>query len=190
MTALARFDRYLPATLAPADLPAARHLTLLAAITAASLPALLLMYHWLGFDAAAVAVLCGGAVMGCAPLLLRAGASLAFALNIFLASLFVLKIWLATHLGGLNAATTAWFVLCPLVAALVGGTRAALVWSALVFKAYFVLFLWSRFVAPFVSYPVTAPDVLAFGGQLGLLVLVTVIALCFSANINNAAPPT
>jgi hypothetical protein len=190
MTALARLDRYLPATLAPADLPAARHLALLAAITAASLPALLLMYHWLGFDAAAAAVLCGGAVMACAPLLLRAGASLAFALNIFLASLFVLKIWLATHLGGLNAATTGWFVLCPLVAALVGGARAALVWSALVFKAYAALFLWSRFVAPFVPYPVTAPDVLAFGGQLGLLVLVTVIALCFSANINNAAPPT
>jgi hypothetical protein len=179
MTALARFDPYLPATLAPADLPAARHLALLATITVASLPALMLLYHWLGFDAAAVAVLCACAAMACAPLLLRAGASVARASNVFIGSLFVLKIWLAVHLGGLNAATTGWFILCPLVAALLGGTRAALVWSALVFKAYVVLFLWSRFVAPFVPHQVTDPDVLAFGGQFGLLVLVTVIALCF-----------
>jgi len=189
MTALARFDRCLPARLAPADLRAARHLALLAVITAASLPFLMLLYHWLAFDAAAIAVLCAGAVMASAPLLLRAGASLALACNVFLGSLFVLKIWLAIHLGGLNAATTGWFILCPLVAALVGGTRAALVWSALVFKAYFMLFLWSRFVAPFAPHPVTDPDVLAFGGQLGLLVLVTVIALCFCADTKRPATP-
>jgi len=189
MIALARLDRCLPAALAPGDLPAARHLALLAAITAASLPLLMLMYHWLAFDAAAIAVLCAGAVMASAPLLLRAGASLAAASNVFIGSLFVLKIWLAIHLGGLNAATTGWFVLCPLVAALVGGTRAALVWSALVFKAYVVLFLWSRFVAPFVPHPVTDPDLLAFGGQLGLLVLVTIIALCFHPDMNKPATP-
>jgi hypothetical protein len=177
MTWLARFDRLLPAELK--GVRAARHLALLAAITAASVPLLMLLYHLLAFDAAAIAVLCAGAVMVAAPFLLRAGASLATARNVFIGGLFALKVWLAIYLGGLNSATTGWFVLCPLAAALIGGTRPALVWTALVFKVYVVLFLWSRFVAPLVPYPVNAPQVLALGGQLGLLVLVAVIAVCF-----------
>lgn len=157
----------------------ARHLTLLAALTAATVPLLMLLYHWLDFDAAAVAVLCCGAPMAAAPLLLRRGASLELASNLFIGALFALKVWLACHLGGLAAPSTAWFVLCPLVAALLGGARPALVWGALVFKAYAVLFLWSRFVAPLVPQPVRDAGVLALSGQLGLLVLVVVIALCF-----------
>lgn len=161
------------------NLLAARHLTLLAAITAASVPLLMVLYHLLAFDAAALAVLCAGAVMVAAPFLLRAGASLPVARDIFIAGLFALKIWLAIHLGGLGSATTGWFILCPLVAALLGGARPALVWTALVFKVYVLLFLWSRFVAPLVPYPVNEPQVLALGGQLGLLVLVAIIACLF-----------
>ena len=178
MTMLARFDRCLPTDLAQPDLRAARHLALLAAITAASVPPMLLLYHWLGLDAAGIAVLCAGGVMVAAPLLLRAGMGLELASNLFIGSLFVLKTWLAVHLGGLGAATTGWFVLCPLLAGLLGGARPALVWSALVFKAYAVLFLWGRFVAPFVAHPVTHPDVLAFAAQLGLLAMATVIVVC------------
>ena len=166
----------------------ARDLTLLAGLTAASVPLLMLLYHWLAYDAAAVAVLCAGAVMALSPLLLRAGFSMEVASNAFLSALFVLKIWLAAHLGGLGAVSTSWFVLCPLVAALLGGTRPALVWSALVFKAYAVLFLWDRFVAPLAPHPVLDPQVLALAGQLGLLVLVTVIALCFCARTGNERP--
>jgi hypothetical protein len=156
-----------------------RHLALLSALTAASLPLLVLMYGWLGDTSAAIAVLAGGAVMVAAPLLVRAGASPALAGNVFIGSLFLLKVWLAVHLGGLHAASTGWFVLCPLIAALLRGTRAAIVWGALVFKVYVALFLWSRFVHPFMPYPVRDPAVLAFASQLGLLVLVTVIALRF-----------
>jgi hypothetical protein len=162
----------------------AHHLTLLARITAASVPLLMLLYHWLHYDAAAVAVLGAGAVMALSPLLLRAGFSMEVASNVFLCALFVLKLWLAAHLGGLGAVSTSWFVLCPLVAALLGGTRPALVWSALVFKAYAVLFLWDRFISPLAPHPVLDPQVLALAGQLGLLVLVTVIALCFRAEVD------
>jgi hypothetical protein len=165
---------------APDALRAAGHLTLLAQITAASVPLLMLLYHWLGVDAAAVAVLCAGAVMAGTPLLVRAGWRVQHAANLFLAALFALKCWLAVHLGGLGAATTAWFVLCPLVAALLSGPRAAIVWCALVFKAYVVLFLWYRFVSPFAAAPSHAPQVLAFAAQLGLLALVTIVALCFA----------
>jgi hypothetical protein len=164
-----------------------KHVTFLSAVTAASVPLLALMYDWLGDRAAALAVLAGGAAMVAAPALVRLGASPALACNLFIGSLFVLKTWLAVHLGGLHAATTGWFVLCPLIAALVSGTRGAIVWSALVFKVYAVLFLWSRFVAPFVPYPVRDPDVLALAGQLGLLVLVTIIALRFPAAPDQAS---
>jgi hypothetical protein len=167
----------------------ARHLTLLAGITAASVPLLMLMYHWLAYDAAAVAVLCGGAAMAFSPLLLRAGASMEVASNVFISALFVLKTWLAVHLGGLGAVSTSWFVLCPLVAALLGGARPAVVWSALVFKVYIVLFLWTRFVAPLAPHPVRDPNVLALAGQLGLLMLVTVIVLCFRAEPDGPPAP-
>lgn len=176
----AHLDCLLPAPVPAHDLQAGRHLALLAAITAASVPLLVLLYHWLAFDAAAIAVLCAGAVMAASPLLLRTGASLALASNTFIAALFVLKIWLAMHLGGLGAATTAWFALCPLIAALLGGARAAIVWSALVFKVYVVLFLWDRLVGPLAPHPVRDGQVLALAGQLGLLVLVTVVALCLA----------
>jgi len=159
----------------------ARHLALLAGITAASVPPLMLLYHWLQYDAAAVAVLCAGAVMALSPLLLRAGCSMEVASNVFIAALFVLKTWLAVHLGGLAAVSTSWFVLCPLVAALLGGTSPAIVWSALVCKVYAVLFLWDRLVSPLAPHPVRDAQVLALAGQGGLLVLVTVIALCFRA---------
>ncbi len=164
----------------------ARHLALLAGITAASVPLLMLLYHWLAYDAAAVAVLCAGAVMALSPLLVRAGAGVEMASNVFISALFVLKVWLAVHLGGLGAASTAWFVLCPLAAALLCGVRPAIVWSALVFKVYAVLFLWSRFVAPLAPHPVRDAEVLALAGQLGLLVLVTVIAVCFRARTDSA----
>lgn len=164
----------------------ARHLTLLAGITAASVPVMMLLYYWLAFDAAALAVLAFGAVMVAAPLLLRAGASPELASNVFLSGLFALKVWLACHLGGVAAVSTAWFVLCPLVAALLGGARPAVVWSALVFKVYVVLFLWTRFVAPLVAHPVRDAAVLALAGQLGLLVLATVIALCFCGKHDGA----
>jgi hypothetical protein len=49
------------------------------------------------------------------PLLLRAGWRLQHAANLFLAALFGLKCWLAVHLGGLGAVTTAWFVPKPRV---------------------------------------------------------------------------
>jgi hypothetical protein len=170
-------------------LRAAGHLTLLAQITAASVPLLMLLYHWLAYDAAAIAVLCGGAVMALSPLLLRAGFSMEAASNVFISALFVLKIWLAAHLGGLGAVSTSWFLLCPLVAALLGGTRPALVWSALVFKVYAVLFLWDRFVSPLAPHPVRDPTVLALAGQLGLLVLVLVITLCFRAEPDDPPAP-
>jgi hypothetical protein len=166
----------------------ARHLALLAGITAASVPPLMLMYHWLQYDAAAVAVLCAGVPMALSPLVLRAGFSIEVASNVFISALFVLKIWLAVHLGGLGATSTTWFVLCPLVAALLGGVRPAVVWSALVFKVYVILFLWTRFVAPLAPHLVRDAEVLALAGQLGLLVLVTVIAVCFCARTEAERP--
>lgn len=180
---LARFDRLFPAQLAAHSrhLRSARRLALMAAMTAAGTPLLVLFYYLLGFDAAAIAVLCAGTVMVAAPLLLRAGASLEWAANLFIAAVCVLATWLATQLGGLAAPTVSWFILCPLAAALLGGTRPALVWSALVFKVVAVLFLWGRYVAPFVAHPVADAQVMALASHLVWLAWVAVLAMCFSS---------
>jgi hypothetical protein len=122
---VATFDRMIPGTLRadPRELRAARNLTLLALITGLSVPLLTMLYHFLGYDSAGMVVLTGGVVMMIAPFAINAGLGLAVARDLFIGALFVLKIWLAVHLGGLAAPTVPWFLLCPLIAALVGGVR-------------------------------------------------------------------
>ncbi|TFW34663.1 hypothetical protein [Massilia horti] len=172
------FDRILPAQLPDgAERRAARHLALLATITAVSAPLLMVMYHLLGFDAAGLVVLCGGAVMALTPMLLRAGAPLALARDVFIGALFLLKIWLALHLGGLGSSTVPWFVLCPMVAVLIGGARPGLTWSALVLAVLVGLFFAGR-AGAVETFPVADRQVLDFIGHAGLVILATIIVLC------------
>ena len=69
------FDRVIPAAVRAdgTQLQAARHLTLLAAVTALSVPLLTLMYHLLGYDAVGMMVLTAGIVMMVSPFTLAAG---------------------------------------------------------------------------------------------------------------------
>lgn len=180
------FDRMIPARLHDrAERRAARHLALLAGITAVSAPLLLAMYHLLGFDAAGLVVLSGGAVMALAPLLLRAGAPLSVARDVFIGALFLLKVWLALHLGGLGSSTVPWFALCPMVAVLVGGVRPALAWSALVLAALVGLFVAGR-AGAVETFPVTDRQLLDFVGHAGMVILSTVIVLCMAARDEEA----
>jgi hypothetical protein len=178
------FDRVIPAPVR-ADcnqLQAARHLTLLAAVTALSVPLLTLMYHLLGYDAVGMMVLTAGIVMMISPFTLAAGLGIAVARNLFVGALFLLKVWMAVYLGGVAAPTTPWFVLCPAVAMLVGGLRPGLVWSALVLVTVVLLFAFGQMgllpAAP--SGPGMA--VLQFASVVGLLALVTlIVALALGA---------
>lgn len=171
------FDSILPAPLR-ADTrqwQAARNLTVLAAVTAVSVPLLTTMYHLLGFDAVGMVVLTAGIVMMVTPFTLAAGLPIAAARDLFVGALFLLKVWMAVYLGGLAAPTTPWFVLCPAVAMLLGGLRPALLWSALVSVVLVGLFMLDRSGA--IAAPPTGPaaTVLHLSSVIGLMALVVLI---------------
>jgi hypothetical protein len=176
MGRLQAFDTILPAALQarPAELQAARHLTLLACVTALSAPLLTAMYHWLGDAAAGMVVLTAGIAMMVSPFVLHAGFGLGVARDLFIGALFLLKVWLALHLGGLEAPTVPWFLLCPAVAMLLGGIRPGLLWTGAVTLAVTALFVLER-SAPLVAYPVANPQVLELVSTLGLIFLSTII---------------
>jgi hypothetical protein len=181
------FDRMIPATVyGPRERRAARHLTLLALVSGFSVPVLTMMYHFLGDDAAGMVVLTGGIVMMIAPFAMNAGLGLPLARDAFIGALFVLKIWLAVHLGGLSAPTVPWFLLCPLIAVLVGGVRPGLVWSGLVLATVIALFVIERTVAPFVAHQVADQQVLTLVSVVGLIALSVIIGLCFRADFESA----
>lgn len=173
------FDRVIPATVrADGDqLQAARHLALLAAVTAVSVPLLTLMYHLLGYDAVGMMVLTAGIVMMISPFTLATGVGIAVARNLFVGALFLLKVWMAVQLGGVGAPTTPWFVLCPAVATLIGGLRPGLAWSALVLVTVVLLFALGQMgILP--PAPVDGGmAVLQFASVVGLLALVTLIVV-------------
>jgi hypothetical protein len=180
---LSAFDRLIPTEVRarPADLRAARLLMMLAASAAISVPLLTAMYYLLGFDAAGRVVLTGGLVMLVSPFAMNAGVGVAAARELFICALFVLKIWLAVHLGGLGAPTVQWFVLCPMIAMLLGGARPGLLWSAVVALTVLAIFYLERVGGKFVAHPVADLQILNLVSVLGLLAFTTIIVLLFWA---------
>lgn len=174
-----QIDRLIPPALRalPRHRQAARHLALLAVLAAASAPPLAVLYHVLGLDPAGMAVLGGVAVMIAVPLALRAGASLAVARDLFIAALFVLKAWLALHLGGIGAPTVSWFILCPMIALLLGGLRPGLMWAGIVGATLFALFAAGRGGMAMQAWPVADPGLLDLASHAGLAVMASVIVV-------------
>jgi hypothetical protein len=183
---ISAFDRVIPAAVRadPRQWRAARQLTLLAAVAALSVPLLTMMYHFLGDDSAGMVVLTAGIVMMIAPFAMNAGLGLAVARDLFIGALFLLKIWMALHLGGLAAPTVPWFLLCPLIAILLGGLRPGLIWGALVMAVLFVIFAIEQASGQFVPFPVNNPPVLQLVSLVGLVALSSIIALCFYADFD------
>lgn len=179
-----QIDRRIPAALraVPRDLQAARHLALLAALTGVSAPLLAMLYHVLGFDAAGMVVFTGATVMMVAPFTLNAGFSLASARNLFIAALYALKVWLALNLGGIGAPTVSWFILCPMVALLLGGLRAGLLWAGLVVATLFALYFTEQGGLAMQAYPVSDPALLDLASNVGLAVLASVIVVLASSS--------
>jgi hypothetical protein len=179
------FDPFLPPAVRADDaqLQGARHLSLLAAVTAFSVPLLTLMYHLLGYDTVGMMVITAGIVMMVSPFTLNAGLGLPLARDLFVGALFLLKIGMALQLGGIGAPTTPWFVLCPAVAMLIGGLRPGVVWSALVLKVLVALFVLQRLGAlPPAPADPSGTAVLQLAGMIGLLALVgLIVALALGA---------
>lgn len=179
-----RIDRLIPGALRalPRKWQAARNLVLLAALTGISAPVLAMLYHVLGVDEAGMIVLTGATVMMAAPFTLNAGLSLALARNLFIAALYVLKVWLALNLGGVRAPTVSWFILCPMVALLLGGLRPGLAWAGIVLATLAGLFAAEHGGVAMQAYPVSDPALLGLASAIGLVVLASVIVvLAFGA---------
>lgn len=174
-----QIDRIIPAALRaiPHQRQAARHLAVLAALTAASAPLLAMLYHVLGFDTAGMVVFTGATVMMVAPFTLNAGFSLAAARTLFIGALFALKIWLALNLGGIGAPTVSWFILCPMIALLLGGLRAGLLWAGIVIATLLALFVAEHSGVAMAAYPVSDPHLLDLASNIGLAILASVIVV-------------
>ena len=174
-----QIDRIIPAALraVPHQWQAARHLAVLAALTAACAPLLAMLYHVLGFDTAGMVVFTGATVMMVAPFTLNAGFSLAAARNLFIGALFALKVWLALNLGGIGAPTVSWFILCPMIALLLGGLRAGMLWAGIVVATLFALFIAEHSGMAMQAYPVSDPGLLDLASNVGLAILASVIVV-------------
>lgn len=186
---MSQIDRIIPATLraVPRDWQAARHLALLAGLTGASAPLLAMLYHLLGFNAAGMVVFTGATVMMVAPFTLNAGFSLASARNLFIAALYALKVWLALNLGGIGAPTVSWFILCPMIALLLGGVRAGLAWAGIVLATLFGLFIAEQGGVAMEAFPVSDPALLDLASNIGLVVLASVIVVLASSGSSAGA---
>lgn len=179
-----QIDRIIPAALraVPREWQAARNLAVLAGLTALSAPLLAMLYHVLGYDEAGMVVFTGATVMMVSPFTLNAGFSLAAARNLFVGALFALKIWLALNLGGIGAPTVSWFVLCPMVALLLGGLRPGMTWAAIVLATLVGLFVAEQHGVAMQAYPVSDSSLLALASAIGLVLLASVIVvLAFGA---------
>jgi uncharacterized membrane protein YjjP (DUF1212 family) len=165
---------------------------MLAWITGFSAPLIALLYHYLNFDEAGIVVLAGGLIMLLSPFLLKMGMRLALAREVFVCTFYGLKIWLAYHLGGLEAPTVPWFLLCPMIAMLLGGGRPGIAWTGIVSVTALAMFYLERTGMHFSAFPVSDPQLLQLASVLGLFTLSTVLLLFFWANsaLSNIPEPT
>ncbi|MET0980981.1 MAG: diguanylate cyclase [Telluria sp.] len=180
-------DRYVVAThwFLPADCingPAAARLRAENVVNAALLagtagPFYALVYHLLGFSAAAVEILLCCVFMLASPLLLRASGSVRAARELFLCALFFNFTWLSYHLGGIGAPTASWLITAPLVAMFLGGVASALSWLALSCAAAIAIYALPGAGYPLPNHPVASMPLLYLACHLGLFVVVLVFAL-------------
>jgi len=162
---------------AQADPRAVRNLAVLAAAAGFGGPLLHLLYRSLGDPQAANVVLGGALTMAALQWAPRAGIGMGLTRELFVGMLYLLKLWLALHFGGLGAPTVPWFLLCPAIAILLGGARPGLTWGAIVGATVLALFAIERGGARFAAYPVADPQLLQLASDLGLFALAIAVAL-------------
>ncbi|QDG51265.1 response regulator [Persicimonas caeni] len=116
-------------------------------------------YYWGGFTTGAVAVLSCCMVTLLAPLVLRYTGKMSLAAHFVLGPLFVLLVWLAYLLGGINSPVLSWLIFVPLFAALFRDTSTAVRWMVV------VLVSWGVYIgvdmAGYELEPVLGPSIMA-----------------------------
>lgn len=112
----------------PLTLSRAQNVVSAAAIAGVSDPFYAFFYSFLDFKAAVSVILISGTMMVSAPLLLKFTKRIKIAETVFVSAVFYNFSWLTYHLGGVEAPTAAWLIVCPIVAMLLGGVLSGLFW--------------------------------------------------------------
>ena len=136
-------------------------------------------YYWLGFEAAAREILLCCVLMLCAPLVLRASASIMLARDLFLGAVLFNFSWLSYHLGGVSAPTAAWLLTAPVVAMFLGGVRTSLCWLGLSCSALGALHALGPRAGALSPEQLSHMPLLYLLCNTGLMVVITVFVLLF-----------
>ncbi|MDB5795611.1 MAG: GGDEF-domain containing protein [Noviherbaspirillum sp.] len=163
----------------PLALSRSQNVVSAAAIAGISDPFYALFYYLLGFQSATPVILLCGAFMVSAPFLLKLTGRIKIAEEVFVCAVYCNFCWLTYHLGGVEAPTAAWLIICPVVAMLLGGVATGIFW--LVMSCAAVVGIYSLEVAG-VQLPVSPiedPLLLQSVCGVGLFVVVVIFVLFF-----------
>jgi diguanylate cyclase (GGDEF)-like protein len=148
-------------------------------MAALSGPFYAVVYHALGYTAAAQEILLCCAFMFSAPFLLRATGSIVIAREVFLGAVFFNFTWLSWHLGGVSAPTAGWLLTAPVVAMCLGGVGSALFWLAMSCGAIATIYGLQAAGVPLPPNPVKDMAQLYLLCHMGLYVVVVLFVLLF-----------
>ena len=133
---------FIPASLHgnPLALSRAQNLVCAAAIAGISDPFYAVFYYLIGLKSATPVILLCGAFMLSAPFIMRVTKRIKIAEEVFVSAVFANFCWLTLHLGGVNAPTAPWLIICPIVAMLLGGVGTGLFWLGMSCSAIFAVY--------------------------------------------------
>jgi diguanylate cyclase (GGDEF)-like protein len=183
---MAAIHWFIPAPLHGAAVPLARAQNVVnaALIAATSGPFYALVYHFLGFNAAAAEILLCCLLMLGAPMLLRTTGNIVLARETFLCAVFFNFTWLTWHLGGIGAPTASWLITGPVVAMFLGGAVTALFWLAMSCGAAVTIYALAAAGHQLPPHPVSDMPLLYLVCDIGLFLVVVVFVLLFELTKN------
>jgi diguanylate cyclase (GGDEF)-like protein len=142
-------------------------------------PAYALLLHLLGDDLDASVDLLAGALVLTTPFILRVSGRITLAREILVSAAFCLFIWLSYRLGGITNLASAWILICPILAMLLGGKRPGLIWSALTMLAIAGLYALNILGLQLEDCPVTDIRIVDLYCTLGLCAVLVAFFLLF-----------
>lgn len=148
-------------------------------MAALSGPFYALVYHALGYTAAARVILTCCAGMFVAPFLLRATRSVVVAREVFLCAVFFNFSWLTYAMGGVAAPTAGWMVVPPMVALFLGGMGTAMFWLGLTCVTLAMIYALPQLGIPLPPNPIEDMALLYLLCDFGLYLVIVLFVVLF-----------
>ncbi|GAC1420166.1 MAG: hypothetical protein NVSMB6_21970 [Burkholderiaceae bacterium] len=163
----------------PLALSRAQNVVSAAAIAGLSDPFYAVFYYLIGFKSATPVILVCGAIMVSAPFILKITGYIKLAEEVFVAAVYTNFCWLTFHLGGVDAPTAPWLIICPIVAMLLGGVATGLFWLAMSCGAIFAIYAFEIAGISLPANPVDDLLLLHTVCGVGLFAVVVIFVLFF-----------